>query len=270
MSPPTLTALVVAKNEARELPGCLAALRWASQIIVVVDATSVDATESIARRLADLAIVRRFDDFASQRNAGLAHATGDWILSVDADERVTPELRTEIERSISHAQNTVAYRVPIRSNLFGHTFRYSGTQNDRPVRLFRREAGRWIGRVHETIELKGHVDTLSHYLTHTTHETIQEFLIKMNLYTDLEALQLYQSGTRPRWTDLTLTPLWTFARVYLKHQGFRDGAAGFLFCVLSAISTMVRGWKLRELYSRHTAQVPRRVPVANSGVQEAA
>ncbi len=158
---PRLSVLVVAKNEAHNLADCLASARWADERVVVVDPASRDRTLEIAEREADVVAVRTFDDFASQRNAALALASGDWVLSIDADERVTPGLAAEIRRSIADPANPYrGFRVPIRSVILGRPFAFSGTQHDLPLRLFRRDSGRWIGLVHETVELDGSVGTL--------------------------------------------------------------------------------------------------------------
>jgi glycosyltransferase involved in cell wall biosynthesis len=248
MDEPRISALVVAKNEEAQLPGCLDSLRWVDEVVVVVDASSSDATEEIAQSRGHRVIVRSFDGFAAQRNAGLSLATGDWVLAIDADERVTEELAKEIRERVSRASAGVeGFRIPIRSTLFGRSFRYSGTQLDLPLRLFRKGVGRWRGRVHETLSAHGEIERLQSHITHTTHETMNEFLNKLNIYTDLEARQLYDSGVAPRRFDLTLRPFWAFARLYLARRGFLDGAEGFLFCALSAVSVCVRGWKLREL-----------------------
>lgn len=188
MPEPRLSVLVVAKNEARSLADCLASARWADERVVVVDAASHDATCDIARRDAEVVRVRVFDDFASQRNAALAAATGDWVLSIDADERVTPALAAEIRRVISApASPCRGYRVPIESVILGRRFGFSGTQHDHPVRLFRRDSGCWSGLVHETVKLDGEAGTVRNALGHHTLETAQVFLSKLNHYTTLEA-----------------------------------------------------------------------------------
>lgn len=248
MAKPSLSAIVIAKNEAEQLPGCLKALAWVDEIVVVVDAASRDATHQIARASAHRVLIRAFDTFAAQRNAGHAIASGDWIFAVDADERATPALAHEIRTQLDNSTPPcTGYRVPIRSRLFGREFRFSGTQLDRPIRLFQRAAGRWHGEVHETVKLAGSVGTLSQHLNHTTHETLREFLSKLNHYTDLEARGLRLAGKKPRTFDLTLRPLYTFLRLYFARLGVLDGRAGLLFCGLSAVSTAVTYAKLREL-----------------------
>jgi glycosyltransferase involved in cell wall biosynthesis len=242
----SITALILARDEAANLAECLNALRWVDHRIVVVDSRSRDATESVARRLADSVIVRQFDDFASQRNAGLDLAGTPWIFAVDADERSSPEQAAEIRRRTSETQ-LAGFRVPIRSIVLRRPFRYSGTQHDLPLRLFRADRGRWVGEVHETVTLQGHVDQLQTPLRHQTIPDMTTFLRKIDHYTSLEALRHFREGRRSTLLDLTARPLWTFWKLYLAKQGFRDGLEGLAFCGLSAVSLAVREWKLREL-----------------------
>lgn len=245
---PRISALIVAKDEAEDLPGCLESLAWADETVVVVDAASLDRTEAIARRMAGKVAVRRFDDFARQRNAGLALATGDWVIAVDADERATPELALEIRRALADPECPHAgYRIPIRSVVLGRPFAYSGTQHDLPLRLFRRDRGHWVGQVHETVDLKGTAGRMRGHLAHRTIPDMHTFLRKIDHYTALEAAEFHRRGRPFRLIDLTLRPAWTFAKLYLGKQGFRDGLEGLVFCALSGLSAAVRCWKLREL-----------------------
>jgi glycosyltransferase involved in cell wall biosynthesis len=254
MSEPTVSALVLARDEAHNLPSCLAALSWADERIVVVDPMSRDATLTIARGLADRVIVRPFDDFASQRNAALAVARGDWAFAVDADERSSPAQAREVRQRIRQAHAPAGFRVPIRSTVLGRPFRFSGTQHDWPLRLFHRTSGRWVGEVHETVRLDGHVERLTVPLEHTTLPDIHTFLAKINAYTTLEATRMTREGRVPQRIDLALRPLWTFAKLYLGKQGFRDGFEGFLFCALSGLSVAVRHCKAREMMSRRDVE----------------
>jgi glycosyltransferase involved in cell wall biosynthesis len=246
--PPRLTVLVVARNEERNLAGCLESAAFADERVVVVDPASTDGTLAIAQDLAEVVFTRPFDHFAAQRNAALARASGDWILSIDADERVTPALAGEIRaRLAGRSANEVGFRVPIRSEILGRPFGHSGTQMDLPLRLFRRGRVRWQGRVHETVAIDGPIGRLTQALEHRTLPDVRVFLSKIEHYTSLEARELYQAGRRYRTSDLTLKPVWTFLRLYLYRQGFRDGVEGLMFCALSGVSVAIRTWKLREL-----------------------
>ena len=248
MPEPRLSVLIVAKNEAHNLADCLAAASWAFERIVVVDPVSRDATLEIAQQQAEVVAVRAFDDFASQRNFGLSLASGDWVLSVDADERVTAPLAAEIQRIMAEPANPYhGFRVPIRSVILGRPFGFSGTQHDQPLRFFRRDSGHWTGLVHETVVLNGTVGSLQNALGHHSLPNVQVFLHKLDHYTTLEAQGLAGSERRFRMSDLALRPIWTFLKLYVFKQGFRDGVEGFMFCALSGVSTAVRAWKHREL-----------------------
>jgi glycosyltransferase involved in cell wall biosynthesis len=244
----SVSVLIVAKNEAHNLADCLRAASWADERVVVVDSASGDATREIAEKMADVVIVRPFDDFAAQRNCALQAASGQWVLSIDADERATPALAEEVRRVTGEKAGCQrGFRVPIRSVILGRPFAYSGTQHDLPLRLFRRDSGRWVGLVHETVELDGPCGTLENALAHHTLPNVQVFLGKLDHYTTLEARSALEQRRRFRTSDVTLRPLWTFLKLYIFKQGFRDGVEGFLFCVLSGVSVAVRAWKVREL-----------------------
>jgi glycosyltransferase involved in cell wall biosynthesis len=248
-----VSALVIARDEAANLIDCLASLSWCDERIVVVDAASRDSTEILARQYADVVIIREFSDFASQRNAGLKAASHDWIFAVDADERSSPDQAAEIRSMISR-DHFQGFRVRIRSVVLGRSFQYSGTQHDRPLRLFRRDSGHWIGEVHETVELDGDVGELRQQLDHRTIPDMQTFLEKIDRYTSLEARRLANEGKSARIRDLTLRPLWMFVKLYLGKQGYRDGLEGLMFCALSGVSSAVRSWKLRELIRERAAR----------------
>jgi glycosyltransferase involved in cell wall biosynthesis len=247
MADARISVLILARDEAANLPGCLESVTWADEVIVVVDRASRDPSREIAERAADRVVVRTFDDFAGQRNAGLALASGDWVFAVDADERATPELAAEVRRKVADpGAGHAGYRVPIRSVILGRPFAFSGTQHDRPLRLFRLGSGRWAGAVHETVELRGDAGLLENALQHRTIPDMQTFLRKLNEYTTLEAIGFEREGRRHRATDLAVRPFWTFFKLYLGKQGFRDGLEGFVFCALSGLSVAVRHWKHRE------------------------
>lgn len=269
MAEARVSVLIVARNEADNLADCLRATRWAFERIVVVDASSRDATLDIALREADKVAVRVFDDFAGQRNFAMALATGEWVFAVDADERSTPLLAAEIERVLGDP-GTVhrGFRVPIQSVVLGRRFRYSGTQCDLPLRLFRRDSGCWTGLVHETVVLEGSVGTLARALEHHTLPDARTFLAKINDYTTLEARALADRGRRFRWIDLIARPVWVFLKIYLYKQGFRDGLEGFIFSSLSGVSALVRACKHRELCRTASAAEglvePRRIAVGRA------
>ncbi len=241
----TITAAIIARNEARNLAELLPLLQWTDEI-VVVDGGSRDATLGIARSAGCRVVSRRFDNFARQRNYSLALATGDWVLSIDADERPTARLIDEIRQQIARGRHD-AFRLPIRSSIFGRAMRRSGTQGDRPVRLFRREAARWTGDVHEVLRVCGRVGRLQHWLTHDPLPDLETFLAKMHRYTLLEAKARAAAGRRPAWRDTWIAPAVEVCRRLILKQGFLDGPAGWAFCMLSGLSTWVLAREHRRL-----------------------
>lgn len=245
-SRPTISAAVIALNEESHLGSLLPQLGWADET-VVVDGGSRDRSVEVARCHGVHVVERAFDDFASQRNAALDAAHGDWVFFIDADERPTPRLIAELRDRIA-TERCAGYRVPIRSTIFGRRFRFSGTQDDLPLRLVRRDSGRWTGAVHERFAISGPVGKLSAHLEHFTLPTVAEFRRKLDRYTTLEAKARVSRRQVPKLRDAWLRPaLETFRRLVWK-QGWLDGPEGWQFCALSGYSEWVLARKHRELW----------------------
>jgi len=242
---PKITAAVITLDEERNLAGLLSSLDWADEI-VVVDGGSRDATVEIAQSHGCRVVSRPFDTFARQRNRASRMATGDWVLSIDADERPTQRLAEEIRRRTARTA-AAALRVPIRSTIFRRPMRYSGTQDDHPVRLFRRGRARWTGEVHEVLCVNGPLGRLDNWLVHETMPTLADFLAKMHRYTRLEANARALAGRRPHLYDTWVAPpREVFRRLVWKH-GLLDGPTGWAFCLLSGLSEWVLAREHRRL-----------------------
>ncbi len=244
----TITAAIIARNEADNLRQLLPRLDWVDEI-VVVDGGSSDATAAVARRHGCRVVSRRLDTFARQRNHAIDLARSGWVLSIDADERPTDRLIDEILDRVKGSR-PAAFRVPIRSTIFGRPFRRSGTQDDRPVRLFRRGLGRWRGDVHEVFHCRGRVGRLRHWLTHQTLPDLAAFRAKVHCYTSLEATARTVAGRPPRRSDRWIAPPLEVARRLIWKQGFLDGPAGWAFCALSGWSQWVLAEKHRRMWQR--------------------
>ena len=242
---PTITAAIIALNEETHLAELLPTLDWVDQI-VVVDGGSRDGTIRVAESHGCRVVLRGFDTFARQRNHALRLARCDWILSIDADERPTSRLADEIHRRIADSRAT-AYRVPIRSTIFGRPFRRCGTQDDRPIRLFRREMAQWSGDVHETLRVKGRVGRLDNWLTHNTIPDLATFLAKVHRYTHLAAQARVDAGQSPSRLEPWLAPPYEILRRLVYKQGFLDGPAGWAFCFLSGLSEWILAQEHRRL-----------------------
>ncbi len=244
--PATITAAIIAQNEADNLAELLPRLDWVDQI-VVVDGGSDDATGRIARSFGCCVAARPFDTFAKQRNHALELATGDWVLSIDADERPTPRLVDEIRGRIGRGDRA-GFRIPIRSSIFGRSVRRSGTQDDRPIRLFRRDRARWVGDVHEVLHVSGRIGRLEGWLEHHTLPSLEAFMAKMEHYTTLAAQARCSTGRRPRLSDALIAPALEVLRRLVWKQGILDGPAGWKFCFLSGLSEWVLARKHRRLW----------------------
>lgn len=244
----TLTATIIALDEAENLAELLPQLDWIDEI-VVVDGGSHDATVAIAQAHGCRVVRRPMDTFARQRNAALAAASSDWVLSIDADERPTRRLAAEIRRAVAQ-RRYAAFRVPIRSTIFGRALRRSGTQDDQPVRLARRRAARWRGDLHETLVISGRIGRLDAWLLHRTHSTLDEFLRKTHRYSDLEARARVAAERRPRRSARLLAPAREILRRLIYKQGILDGPAGWAFCLLSGVYEYILARRHEALWSR--------------------
>lgn len=274
-----LSAVLIVKNEERNLRECLASLDFADEI-VVVDSGSTDRTPAIAQELSAKVFTRPFDDFSSQKNYALSKASNDWVLSVDADERVPAELRAEILRCVGDSGRRSAFRIPRRTYFLGKRFRFSGTQNDKPVRLFRKSAGRFCQPIHEFFKTDGTVGELKNPLTHFTTDTVAKELAKTEFYTDLEARFLRDKKTVVGGPAARLRAAAVFARLYFFQLGVLDGREGLLFAYYSARYTRVKYAKLRQLtvreqlepaieksFDRHAPKLPGTIDRSDSRLQ---
>jgi len=245
---PTISVAMITLNEGRNLAELLPRLDWADEC-VVVDSGSDDDTLQIARSHGCRVVSRPLVSFAQQRNQAIQLATGDWVFSIDADERPTPQLVAEIHRRIKQPRAR-AFRLPIRSSIFGRPVRRSGTQDDCPIRLFRRGAAQWVGQVHEVLQVTGRVERLQNWLTHRTSPDLETFLIKMHRYIRLQAKARVQAGRRPTWRDTWLAPPREVFRRLIYKRGLLDGPAGWAFCLLSGLSE----WVLAREHGRILAE----------------
>lgn len=244
---PRLSALVITKNEAHNLPECLSALNWVQEI-VVVDAESDDSTAELAREFTDKVFVRPWPGYAQAKNFALAQCTGDWILWIDADERVTPELRQEICELLAKEPGRDGYEIPRLANFLGKWIMHGGWYPGYVLRLFRRERAVFNERaVHEGVQLEGKIGRLQNHLLHYTDPNLAHYLEKFNRYTLLAAEELQRQGRIFHWWDLVLRPSWFFLRMYLFKTGFLDGLPGFILARLSAAYVFTKYAKLWEL-----------------------
>jgi glycosyltransferase involved in cell wall biosynthesis len=241
-----LSVCVITANEAERLRACLESVAWADEI-VVVDADSTDKTVQIAREFTDRVFVRPWPGFAAQKNFALAQATGDWLLSLDADERVPPDARAAVERVLTQDGPQAGYAFPRRNIFWGRWVRHGGLYPDWQLRLFRRGAGEFLDHaVHESVRVTGEVARLAAPLLHASYRDLEDFLTRSNRYSTLAAEDWVRRGRAISARDLVVRPLGRFLSMYVLHAGFLDGWRGLVLAVLYAHYVFLRSLKVWE------------------------
>jgi glycosyltransferase involved in cell wall biosynthesis len=246
-SEPTVSAIVVCFNEERNIGACLESLRWCDEI-VVVDAFSTDGTVEICRRYTDRVIQRKWAGYRDQKAFAHSQATKEWVLLVDADERVTPELKEEIRQTLiqDHGQYG-GYSIPRLVRFLSRWWRRGGWYPDYDIRLFRRNGATWGGMdPHEQILVDGKVRRLRHPLHHFSYRDIEDHIQRINRFTSISVQELRKEGQRWRMTDALFRPAFRFFRYYVLQRGFMEGFAGFYVAVTAAVYVFLKYAKLWE------------------------
>ncbi len=244
-----ISCVVITYNESKNIRRCLQSVNWADEI-VVVDAYSTDDTREIASAFTDKIHQLKWSGFGPAKEYARSKATGDWILSVDADEVVPGNLREEIQRITESQESLDGYFVPRRSNFLGRWIRHCGWYPDLVLRLFKKERGSFTDRVvHEEVRVIGSTGRLRTDLLHYTDPDLDHYLKKLNRYTSLDALQLFRQGRRAGILDILFRPIITFVKMYFFRRGFSDGLPGLILAISSSFhvfSKYVKLWHLRE------------------------
>lgn len=252
----TLSVIIITKNEAANIDECLASVAFADEIIVV-DSGSTDATRDLAAaRGAKVVLTPDWPGFGPQKNRALDLATCEWVLSIDADERVTPELAAEIQAVLRGAppvpgrspELLSAYRIARLSNFGGRWIRHSGWWPDRVLRLFKRGTARFKDvAVHESVITEHAVGTLKGHFLHYPYASLEHYIDKINLYSSEAAAMMHARGRRTSVLGAWAHAFWTFVRIYLLRKGFLDGKEGFILAMMGASGSFFRYTKLHML-----------------------
>ncbi len=242
-----LSVILITQDESADIRACLESVHWAHEI-VVVDSGSRDDTVAVCREYTDhVHVTADWPGFGPQKNRALGYATGEWVLSLDADERVSPALRSEIEQAISSA-GFAGYSIPRLSSYCGRTIRHSGWWPDHVLRLFRREQGRFSDhRVHEQVIVTGRCGHLKTPLIHHSYRSLEEVLDKMNRYSTEGARMLHEQGKRGGLWAAFSHGLWAFIRTYFLKAGLLDGREGLMLAIANAEGAYYRYLKLAYL-----------------------
>jgi glycosyltransferase involved in cell wall biosynthesis len=252
-----LSVIIITKNEAHNISDCLESVSWVSEIIVV-DSGSSDETVSICEKYGAHVFYNQWVGFGSQKNHALSLAKQPWILSIDADERVSPALREEIERALSSPSNCFAWKIPRLSSFCGQYIYHSGWWPDHVTRLFHRDHARFTDdAVHERVIVNGITGILKEHLIHESILNFEQLLAKMNQYTTTGASMMNDKKISSSLFKALIHGLWAFIRTYIIKRGFLDGKYGFILAVITAESAYYRYLKLmflkRNTNARHNS-----------------
>jgi glycosyltransferase involved in cell wall biosynthesis len=249
-----LSVIVITKNEEHNIVDCLQSVAWANEIITV-DAESKDRTVELARQFTPKVHVREWKGYGPAKNFALEQVTNTWVLWLDADERVSPQLAQEIRTAIEDGSTPhAAFEVARRAYFLGKWIRHCGWYPGYVVRLFRKNSARFSdSRVHEGVEVAGSIGRLSGDLIHYTDDTLYHYFSKFNSYTSLAAADVMDAKRKFSLYDVLVRPPYLFFKMYILRQGFLDGMQGLILSLVSAAYVFMKYAKLWERESRKSS-----------------
>lgn len=244
-----ITTTIIAFDEEDKIDKVIGSARKASdEIVVVVDSRSTDKTASRAAELGAKVYVRDFDNFSAQKNFVTSKASGDWILSLDADEEITDELAQEIKQVVSENKYD-GFLIPRRNFILGREIKQTRWAPDKHIWLWKKGKGRWQGRIHEELIVSGKIGELKNAKIHNSYKTISEFLDMVNSYTEFEAEEKIRKGEKFNLIKAFCEPVYVFLLRYIYKKGFLDGWQGFILSYLMGIyslTTWVKVWEKQK------------------------
>lgn len=249
MSTMNLAAVIITKDEENNIAACLESVQWADERIVV-DAESRDRTVEIAKQHTTQVYVRPWPGYGPQKNFGMEQARAEWILIVDADERITPALREEIRAVLKAGPpgEIAGFEIPRKNYFYGRWIRGGGIYPDYQLRLIRKAAGRYDDtQLHENLRVQGGIERLRQPMEHYSMPTVREHVRKMTRYTTLGAQEKLKSRSRVTALDIAGHHLGTILKTYLLRGGYRDGVHGVIVALFAGMHTFVKYAKAWEL-----------------------
>lgn len=244
----TLTVAIITLNEEKNLERTLKSVENFADEIVIVDSGSTDKTEEIAKKFGAKFIHQEWLGYGLQKNKAIELSTSDWILNIDADEEISPELSNKI-KAIKENSRYKVYKINFMSVCFNKKIKYGGWSNSYRIRLFRKDSGCYNeNSVHEEFITNSEVAKLNEYIYHHSYSNLADYFEKFNRYTTLGAIEYYKKQKKSSLTSILLSPIYKFLKMYIIRLGFLDGVEGFLLATTSSVYTMVKYYKLREIY----------------------
>ena len=253
-----ISAVIITFNEEDRLPETLASLRGIADEIVVIDSFSTDRTAEIAKQNQAHFYQNRFKDYGQQKNFAMQKAGHEWILNLDADERVSPELKKALLqlKEKPPAAEVSAFAIKRKAFYLGRWVTHSGWYPDRKVRLFRKNAASWQGRIHEKLIVTGQVASLPGDILHYTYRDISDHVQRLNRYSSFQAEEIVTQGKKFLWLRLFILPPVTFLRHYLWRLGFIDGFTGLVIAAISSWGTALKYYKAIALKRPPASRIP--------------
>jgi glycosyltransferase involved in cell wall biosynthesis len=246
-----ISAIIITYNEEERLAGALRSLRGLVKEVIVVDGRSQDQTVKVAKQLGARVFVRDWTNYSDQKNFGNQKASSPWILSLDSDERVSPDLRAEVKALLPIEPDCDGFSIPRLVFYLGRWVRHSGWYPDRRVRLFRKDKACWEGEyVHEKLAFQGRLEKLRGPIHHFTYRSIAEHVARLNAFSGLGAKKLYAGRKKCHAHHLLFLPAARFLRTYFLKCGFLDGFAGLVIALLNGYAIFLRYAKLREIWKK--------------------
>ncbi|OGG12599.1 hypothetical protein A3D77_04650 [Candidatus Gottesmanbacteria bacterium RIFCSPHIGHO2_02_FULL_39_11] len=234
-----ITAIVLTKNEEGSIEKCLKSLAWCDEIIIMDD-YSTDATLTIAQKYTKNIYKRGVNgDYSSQRNYALRYAKNNWVLFIDADEWVGNNLRKEIQSSLKITKNVNGFYFKRRDYFLGKWLNYGETSYVKLLRLGEKDSGKWKGKVHEVWDIEGITQNFSNPLFHHSHESVEEFLEKINYYSDISSYEKIQNGIKVSKVNIIFYPAGKFVQNYLFRRGFLDGIQGLILALMMSFHSFL-------------------------------
>lgn len=246
----SISAVVLTKNEEKNIIDCLKSIQWCDEIIIIDSSDTKDtidlAEKTISTAKVKIINIRRQDDFSLLRNSGLKEASKDWVFFVDADHRVSPELKAEILEVLSPKSPFTSYRVRQIDHLYSKTLNFGETAQIYHILLVKRGIGKWQRRVHETLKIDGSVGILKNTIDHYPHQSIQEFIDHINRWSSLDAQEFKSRGTRGTLFKLFIYPAAKFIQNYIFRLGFLDGFPGLIMAFIMSLHSLTVRVKMME------------------------
>lgn len=241
-----ISVTIISLNEEENIEEAIKSVVSFVDEVILVDSGSKDKTVEIAEKLGAKVFFRKFDNFANQKNFAAEKASGKWILSVDADEEISIKLGEEIKKAVENRKYS-GFLIPRRNFILNQEIKYSRWSPDKHIWLWRKDKGKWVGDVHEEVEVVGKIGELSEAKINYQDKTINTFLEKNNFYASLYAKTLFRKGVKFSLFHLISDPIFEFLLRYIYKLGFLDGLKGFILCYLMAIYKISIWIKIYEL-----------------------